>query len=205
MQILGISGSLREGSLNSQLLDSASRVLPADAELVPLETELLRALPHYDEDLDGSALDDQNVRRLRELVAGADAILWVTPEYNGGVPSAIKNALDWVSRPKGEGAVQGRPSAVISASTGAYGGVWAQDHLRKSLAIAGARVIDAEFAIAKAHELKEQHGDVLAAENEPALAEILERLTEEARINAALARERSAQKEQAGQTEQAVA
>ena len=70
---------------------------------------------------------------LREEVSGADALLFVTPEYNGGLPSAIKNAVDWVSRPKLEGAIKGKPSAAISASTGQFGGVWAQDHLRKVL------------------------------------------------------------------------
>lgn len=187
MKVLGISGSLRKDSHNSRLLDSASRVLPADAELVKLDADVLRNLPHYDEDLDTPDFDNYWLTQLRSQVSGADAILWVTPEYNAGLPSAIKNALDWASRPRGEAAIKGKPSAAISASTAAYGGVWAQDHLRKSLTIAGARVIDAEFAIAKAHEIYEQHGDVLHSEREAELAEILEELVEQARINASLA------------------
>ena len=75
-------------------------------------------------------------------------MLFVTPEYNGGLPSAIKNAVDWVSRPKLEGAIKGKPSAAISASPGQFGGVWAQDHLRKVLGVAGARVVDAEKCFA---------------------------------------------------------
>lgn len=186
LTVLGIGGSLRKGSHNSRLLDSASRVLPVDAELVPLDIELLRNLPHYDEDFDLPELDDPNVLALRDAVAAADAILWVTPEYNAGIPSVIKNALDWVSRPRDGAAIKGKPSAAISASTGAYGGVWAQDQLRKSLKIAGARVIDAEFAIPKVDEVVKQFGEVLTAEREPELAAILETLVEEARINASL-------------------
>lgn len=187
MRVLGISGSLRADSYNSRLLGSASRVLPGDAELTQLDAEILRNLPHYDEDLDTPELENGWVDALRSQIAGADAILWVTPEYNAGMPSAIKNALDWVSRPREDAAIKGRPSAAISASTAMYGGVWAQDQLRKSLTIAGARVIDAEFAVPQAHLVAEEHGDVLKTEDEPALAAILETLVEQARINQSLA------------------
>ncbi|MGK2877306.1 MAG: NAD(P)H-dependent oxidoreductase [Solirubrobacterales bacterium] len=187
MKVLGITGSLRKDSHNSLLLRSASRVVPADAELVKLDVEVLRNLPHYDEDLDVPGLDNPWVNQLRAEVAGSGALLFVTPEYNGGLPSAIKNAVDWISRPKGDAAIKGKPSAAISASTGQFGGVWAQDHLRKVLSMAGARVIDAEFAIAKAHEVRAEHGDVLHTAVEGELAEILEELVEQARINASLA------------------
>lgn len=187
MRVLGISGSLRADSYNSRLLGSASRVLPGDAELTQLDVEILRNLPHYDEDLDTPELENSWVDALRAQIAGADAILWVTPEYNAGLPSTIKNALDWVSRPREDAAIKGKPSAAISASPAMYGGVWAQDQLRKSLTIAGARVIDAEFAIPQVHLVAEEHGDVLKSEDEPALAAILETLVEQARINQSLA------------------
>jgi chromate reductase len=161
--------------------------LPADAELVELDVEILRNLPHYDADLDTPDLNNTWVTELREEVAGADALFFVTPEYNGGLPSSIKNAVDWVSRPREDAAIKGKPSAAISASTGQFGGVWAQDHLRKVLTTAGARVIDAEFSVAKSHEVLEEHGDVLHADHEQPLGEILEALVEEARINASLA------------------
>jgi chromate reductase len=186
IRVLGISGSLRKDSHNSRLLDSASRVLPADAELVPLDVEVLRNLPHYDEDLDTPDLNSRWVDELRGAIKDADALLFVTPEYNAGLPSAVKNAVDWASRPRAAAALKGKPSAAISASTAMYGGVWAQDQLRKSLSIAGARVIDAEFAVPKAHEVLEEHGDVLHPDEEPRLAEILEALVEQARINASL-------------------
>lgn len=187
MKVLGISGSLRKDSHNSRLLDSASRVLPADAELEKLDVEILRNLPHYDEDLDTPDFHNDYLDALRSAISSADAILWVTPEYNAGLPSAIKNAVDWASRPRENAALKGKPSAAISASTAAYGGVWAQDQLRKALTIAGARVIDAEFAVPHAHKLLDEHGDVLHADEEPKLAEILEALVEQARINASLA------------------
>lgn len=186
LKVLGIGGSLRKDSHNSRLLDSASRALPADAEYEKLDVEVLRNLPHYDEDLDTVELQNPWVDKLRASVAGADALLFVTPEYNAGLPSFIKNAVDWVSRPRESAAIKGKPSAAISASTAQYGGVWAQDQLRKSLTIAGARVVDAEFAVAKAHEIVEAHGDVLHPEREGELAAILETLVEEARINASL-------------------
>lgn len=185
-KVLGIGGSLRKGSHNSSLLDSASRVLPADAEYEKLDVEVLRNLPHYDEDLDTEDLSNEWVNKLRASVADADALLFVTPEYNAGLPSFIKNAVDWVSRPRETAAIKGKPSAAISASTAQYGGVWAQDQLRKAITIAGGRVIDAEFAVAKAHEVIDEHGDVLHAEREEELAAILETLVEEARINASL-------------------
>ena len=111
----------------------------------------------------------------------------MTPEYNAGLPSAIKNAVDWASRPRENAALKGKPSAAISASTAAYGGVWAQDQLRKALTIAGARVIDAEFAVPHAHKVLDEHDDVLHVDEEPKLAEILETLVEQARIYASLA------------------
>jgi chromate reductase len=187
MRLLGVSGSLREESLNTRLLGSASRVVPADAELEVLEADVLRHLPHYDEDLDLPGLDDPWVTRWRAAVDRADALLFVTPEYNAGLPSAVKNAVDWASRPRDEAVIKGKPAAAISASTGSYGGVWAQDQLRKALSIAGARVIDREFAVARADLVLAERGDVLEPDAEPRLGELLEALLAEARINAALA------------------
>ncbi len=185
MKVLGFSGSLRQGSHNSRLLESASRVLPGDAEIEIFDG--IRDLPHYDEDIDDIGHPDPAVARLREAIAGADALLFVTPEYNGSIPGALKNAIDWASRPAGKGAVRNKPAVAISASPGQYGGVWAQADLRRVLSIAGARVVDEEFAVSKAHEIREQHDDVLAPDQEGPLAEILETMIEEARVNAAAA------------------
>ena len=98
-------------------------------------------VPFYNEDIDGA---DAPVaaRNLRAAVADADAVLVVTPEYNGSIPAVVKNAIDWLSRPFGDGAVTAKPLAVIGAAGGRYGGVWAHDETRKSLGAAGARVVD---------------------------------------------------------------
>ena len=148
MRILTISGSLRAASHNSALLRAAAELVPAGVEVVQYDG--LDRLPHYNEDHD---TDDPHgeVQRLRETVAAADLVLISTPEYNGSVPGHLKTAVDWASRPFGQGsALWGKPVAVIGASITDYGAVWAQDHLRKSLGLAGARVLDGELAVPKA-------------------------------------------------------
>src|SRR5271154_6193447 len=138
MRVLGISGSLRRDSHNSRLLRTAARLLPSEAELRVFEG--LKALPAFDEDdeLDPAAA----VGAWRGAIADADALLFATPEYNSSIPGALKNAIDWASRPVGTAALRNKPSAVIGASTGMFGAVWAQAELRKVLAAAGARVVD---------------------------------------------------------------
>jgi len=148
MRILAISGSLRAASHNTALLRAATDVAPAGVEVLLYEG--LDRLPHYNEDHD---TDDPHgeVQRLRDAIASADLVLISTPEYNGSVPGHLKTAVDWASRPFGPGSsLWGKPVAVIGASTTDYGAVWAQDHLRKSLGLAGARVLDAELAIPNA-------------------------------------------------------
>jgi chromate reductase len=149
MRVLGISGSLRHDSYNTMLLRN-----------VPLELELwdgLKEIPPYDEDDDVEPAPPA-VARMRAAVAGADAILFATPEYNASVPGQLKNAVDWLSRPRVAAALRNKPVAVIGASTGAFGAVWAQAELRKVLATAGARVVDAEVAVGHAHERFDAQG-----------------------------------------------
>ena len=146
MRILGIAGSLRAGSLNRQLLRLAAEELPEGAEL-----ELyggLAEIPPYDQDLDD--LQPDEVERLKEAIARADAILVATPEFNGSVPGQLKNAFDWVSRPLAESPIRAKPVGVIGASTSSFGGIWAQRELKKVLGIMGARVLDVELPVAKA-------------------------------------------------------
>lgn len=148
MRILGISGSLRDGSHNTELLRLLAEELPAGDEL-----ELFTGLgliPPYDQALDGRPPLD--VRRLKHQIADADAVVLATPEYNGSIPGQLKNALDWVSRPLAESPLRGKPVAVIGASTGQFGGLWAQGELRKVLGIMGAQVVQDGLALAKAHE-----------------------------------------------------
>src|SRR5438874_8382242 len=138
MRILGISGSLRRDSHNRRLLLEAAQHLPPGVELELFDG--LKALPPYDED-DDLLPAHPAVKALRDAIAGADAVLFATPEFNGSVPGQLKNAIDWASRPRGEAALAGKPVAVVGASPGMFGAVWAQGDLRRILGIAGARVV----------------------------------------------------------------
>jgi chromate reductase len=173
MRVLGLSGSLRRDSHNSALLRAAAERLPAGAELIVFER--LGEIPPYDEDVEAEGLPEP-VRDLREAVRDADAVLIATPEYNHSIPGQLKNALDWVSRPAGRSALGGKPAAVVGASTGMFGAVWAQAELRKVLGALGGRVIEAELPIAHAAELR--HGDrlELPPDQSEQLAEILAEL-----------------------------
>jgi chromate reductase, NAD(P)H dehydrogenase (quinone) len=161
MRILGISGSLRESSFNTSLLRAAAEAAPDGVELELWEG--LAELPLYDEDLDG---DDaaESVRRLREAWGTADAILFATPEYNGSVPGGLKNAVDWASRPKLEAVLRNKPVAVVGASTGQFGALWAQQDLKRILGIAGARVVGTEIPVGRADERFDNEGRLLDSE-----------------------------------------
>src|SRR5262245_8515896 len=138
MHVLGISGSLRLGSYNRTLLAAASAELPLGAEFA--EWSGLETLPAYDEDGDGRFVAAP-VAALRLARRRADAVLIATPEYNHSVPGALKNALDWASRPFPGNSLRGKPVAVVGASTGLFGAVWAQAELRKILRAIGADVL----------------------------------------------------------------
>ncbi len=146
MRILGIAGSLRAASLNQQLLRLVAEELPADVELDIYDG--LAEIPPYDQDLDD--LQSDEVLRLKDAIAAADAILVATPEFNGSIPGQLKNAFDWVSRPRAENPIRSKPVAVIGASTSAFGGIWAQRELKKVLGIMGASVLDLELPVATA-------------------------------------------------------
>jgi chromate reductase, NAD(P)H dehydrogenase (quinone) len=183
MRVLGISGSLRAGSLNSALLRAAAERLPAGAELV--EFEYLREVPPYDEDVELEATPAV-VEELRQAVRDADAVLVATPEYNHSIPGQLKNALDWVSRPAGKSALNGKPAAAIGASSGMFGAVWAQAELRKVLGAMGGRVIEAELPVGRARELLAGDHLELAPQQSQQLEEILAELLSEAEIESQL-------------------
>jgi chromate reductase len=148
MQILGIAGSLREGSYNRQLLQLAGENLPDGVDFAVWEG--LAELPAYNEDEEGGGV--LPVASFRSVVADADAVLVSTPEYNGSIPGALKNALDWGSRPRDTAVFRGKPVAVISASPGSFGGIWAVAETKKILGLMGSRVVDAELSLPKANE-----------------------------------------------------
>jgi chromate reductase len=149
MRVLAISGSLRRDSHNTALLRAAAQRAPAGVEVELWDG--LKSVPPYDEDDDGP-LGPAAVAALRSAVAGADAVLFATPEYNRSIPGSLKNALDWVSRPIGANPLRNKPTAVVGASTGVFGAVWAQAELRKVLGALGARVLGHELAIGQAAE-----------------------------------------------------
>ena len=170
MRVLAFSGSLRRESYNSKLLRAAARLLPDGAELEVWDR--LKEIPPYDEDDDVEPAPAA-VAALRAAIAGADALLFATPEYNSSVPGQLKNALDWISRPLAKNPLRGKPVAVVGASTGAFGAVWAQAELRKVLAAIGARVVEGGVAVGHAptrfegdhlvdSELREQLAEVVA-------------------------------------------
>src|SRR2546429_1003122 len=160
MRILAVSGSLRESSFNTSLLRAALEAAPDGVELELWEG--IGELPFYDEDLETDAPD--SVRRLREDWAAANAILFSTPEYNGSVPGGLKNAIDWASRPPIEDVLRNKAVAVVGASTGPFGALWAQQDLKRILGIAGARVIGTEVTASRAPERFASEGRLLAGE-----------------------------------------
>jgi chromate reductase, NAD(P)H dehydrogenase (quinone) len=174
LRILGVSGSLREGSHNTSLLRAAARMLPPGVELSMYEG--LRGLPPYDADRDVEPAD-QAVAALRGAIAAAEGVLIATPEFNGSIPGALKNALDWASRPFPENALRGKPVAVIGASTGLFGAVWAQAEARKVLGIIGADVIDRELPVGQAEMAFAEDGGLLDPEQHAALEGLVGVLT----------------------------
>ena len=149
MRVLGIAGSLRPGSYNRKLLLAAAELFPSDVELDLFEE--LKAVPPYDEEDDVEPAPAA-VARLRAAIAGADAILFATPEYNSSIPGQLKNAVDWASRPLATNVLRNKPVAVVGASTGVFGAVWAQAELRKVLGATGARVVDVELPVGSAEQ-----------------------------------------------------
>ena len=157
MQLLGISGSLRDASYNTKLLRVAGRLLPDDVEFVVWDG--LKAVPPYDEDDDRDPAPE-GAQRFRDAIAGADALLFATPEYNSSVPGQLKNAIDWASRPLATNVLRNKPVAVIGASAGMFGAVWAQADLRKVLAATGARLVEGEVAVGHAHTRFDEEGNL---------------------------------------------
>ena len=160
MRILAVSGSLREGSFNTSLLQAALEAAPDGVELELWEG--IGELPIYDEDLETNV--PESARRLREAWDAADAILFATPEYNGSIPGGLKNAIDWASRPRLEAVLRNKPVAVVGASTGQFGALWAQQDLKRILGVAGARVVGTEIPVSRAHERFDAEGRLLDGE-----------------------------------------
>ena len=179
MRVLGISGSLRRDSHNTKLLRHAAELFAGEG--VELEIyDGLRDIPPYDED-DDVDNGPEAVARIRAAVAEADAVYFVTPEYNSSIPGVLKNAIDWLSRPIATNPLRNKPVAVIGASTGMFGAVWAQAELRKALAAVGARVIPGEVVLGHAHTRFHDDGRLNDPNLDAQVHEVVRSLTSAAR------------------------
>jgi chromate reductase len=167
MRVLGISGSLRRDSHNTKLLRAAGELVEQHGGEFRV-FDGLKAIPPYDED-DDIGYGPRPVLRLKRAIAAADAVLFATPEYNSSIPGVLKNAVDWASRPPAASPLRNKRVAVIGASTGMFGAVWAQAELRKVLAATGARVVEVELAVGHAHEHLDAAGHPLDAAQDEAL------------------------------------
>jgi chromate reductase len=175
MRILGIAGSLRRGSHNRRLLRAAGDTLPPGADLV--EWDGLADLPAFDEDQELSP--PESVRRFLAAIAEADALLVATPEYNASIPGALKNALDWASRPFPDNVLRAKPAAVVGASTGLFGAVWAQAEVRKVLKASGAHVLEDELPVGMADGAFAADGSLADPELATRLGDLLRDLARE--------------------------
>ena len=178
MKVLGISGSLRRESYNTSLLRAAAELMGGDVEFELWQG--LKAVPPYDADED-TENPPAAVAVMRSAVAGADAVLFATPEYNSSIPGQLKNGLDWVSRPLATNALRNKPVAVVGASAGAFGAVWAQADLRKVLAAIGARVVEGEIAAGHAHTRFDEQGRLIDDDIREQLTEVVDGLVAAAR------------------------
>ena len=184
MFVLGLCGSLRRGSYNRRLLEAAAAELPRGVTFEVYEG--LADVPPYNEDIDEDGATPEAVRALRKQIAAADAVLIATPEYNASVPGQLKNALDWASRPFPNNALRDKPVAVVGASTGLFGAVWAQAELRKVLGAIGAQMIDEELPVGQAHDAFAPGGGPADPNLRSALAGTVERLLREVRVRVKL-------------------
>ena len=177
MRVLAISGSLRDASNSTALLRALREEAPEGVEVILWDG--LKSIPPYDQD-DDIVPAPAGAAAFRELVREVDAVFFATPEYNSSIPGALKNALDWGSRPLATNAFRNKPVAVISSSAGAFGGVWAAAELRKVLGAMGARVTEAELAVGHAHEKLDDEGHLVDDDVRTGLRESLELLLAEA-------------------------
>jgi chromate reductase len=168
MRVLAISGSLRRESFNTALANAARELAPDGVEVEVYDG--LGLIPHYDQDLDQEDVETpEPVAELRRRIEEADALLVITPEYNGTITGVLKNAIDWASARHRGSWLRNKTVAVAGATTGQYGAIWAQQDLKRVLGIAGARVVGGELPVSTAHERFDAHGRLV----DPLLAERL--------------------------------
>ncbi|MEM4297821.1 MAG: NAD(P)H-dependent oxidoreductase [Nitrososphaerota archaeon] len=170
--VLGFAGSLRKGSYNKALLRAAVELMPKNAKLEIFDLE---GIPLYNQDLEGDM--PVKVKEFKEKIRRADAILIATPEYNYSFSGVLKNAIDWASRPPEDNSFEGKPVALMSASTGMLGGARAQYHLRQVLVTLNVYPINRpEVMVPRAGEKFDSSGILIDEEARTKIKELLENL-----------------------------
>src|SRR5690554_1831538 len=174
LKIVGMAGSLREKSYNRALLREAARLAPDDAEIDIVE---LHGIPGFNQDEEKNP--PQIVADLKQKIKQADAILFVTPEYNYSVSGVLKNAIDWASRPYGENSLNGKPTAVMGATISEIGTARAQYHLRQMFVFLNMfPVNEPEVFVANAHEKFDEEGNLNDETAKDLMRELLQNLVE---------------------------
>jgi chromate reductase, NAD(P)H dehydrogenase (quinone) len=188
VRILGIAGSLRRGSYNQAALRTAKLLVPENSEIDVFQID---EIPMFNED--DEKHPPSSVVELKERIRSADAVLIVTPEYNYSIPAALKNAIDWASRPYGDSAWSGKPAAIMGASLGPVGTARAQQHLRQILVALNLFLLNKpEVVIADAAHRFDEDGNLIHDPTKQLIQELLKNLVDwTRRISPALAREAS--------------
>lgn len=178
LTILGIAGSLRKGSFNRAALRAAQQLAPQGTALEIFE---LDGIPIYNQDEEQRP--PAKVTEFKARIRAADAILFVTPEYNYSIPGALKNAIDWASRPYGDSAWAGKPVAVMGASIGVLGSARAQYHLRQSFVFLNMHAVNQpEVMISNASQRFDAQGNLTDETTKKLMRELLQNLVELARL-----------------------
>lgn len=174
LQVVGVAGSLRQGSYNQALLRAAQQLAPAGMRI---QIHEISEIPLFNEDVERRAIPS-SVVRLREAVSAADGFLVATPEYNHGVSGVMKNVFDWLSRPPNKSVLDGKPSAIIGASTGMIGTARAQIQLRQSFVFTNTPVLpQPEVFVDRAQEKFDQAGAMTHDATRKFLREFLREFT----------------------------
>jgi len=172
--ILGFAGSLRKDSYNKALLHAAMKLTPKSAKLEIFDLE---GIPPFNQDLENRM--PEKVRKFKAKIKAADAILIVTPEHNYSMPGVLKNAIDWASRPPGDNSFEGKPVAIMSASTGALGGARAQYHLRQVLVSLNMHAINRpEVIVALVDEKIDEKGNLADEKTRKKIGQLLKNLVD---------------------------
>ncbi len=174
IKVLGFAGSLRRYSFNKALLRAAVQLAPKN---VIIETFDLEGIPPFNQDLETQPT--QKVKEFKAKIKGADSVLIATPEYNFSIPGVLKNAIDWASRPYTDNAFEGKPVAMMGASTGMLGTSRAQYHLRQSFVFLNMHPINRpEVFVAYAQEKFDEKGNLKDEKTQQQIAKLIESLVD---------------------------